>query len=145
MSMELYVVLALHSSPTGEAWQNALKEQGVPVEFNALPDPARDTGFVPLTVLGQQSGFYFLRGDYRELSGCYPAIASVKLQEPVVYSLRYGGHYLQGAAVLYAASVLVARFGGVAFEPQGGIFMTERQLLDAAKLCEGLRELGVPP
>jgi hypothetical protein len=145
MSMELYVVLALHSSPTGEAWQNALKEQGVPVEFNALPDPARDTGFVPLTILGQQSGFYFLREDYKELCGHYPALASVKLQEAVVYSLGYGGHFLEGASAFYAASVLVARFGGVAFEPQGGIFMTERQLLDAAKLCESLRALGVPP
>jgi hypothetical protein len=145
MSMQLFVVLALHSSPTGEAWQNALKEQGVPLQFSALPDPARDTGFVPLTVLGQPSGFYFLRENYGELRGLYPALARVKLQEPVVYSLGYGGHFLECASAFYAASVLVARFGGVAFEPQGGSFMTERQLVDAAKLCEGLRALDVPP
>jgi len=143
--MQLFVVLGLHSSPTGEAWQNALKEQGVPVEFSPLPNPARDTGFFPVTVLGQQSGFFFVREDYGELRGHYPALASIKLQEPVVYSLGYGGHFLECASAFYAASVLVARFGGVAFDPQEGTFMTKRQLVDAAKQCEMLRALGVPP
>jgi hypothetical protein len=36
--------------------------------------------------------------------------------------------------------VLVARFGSIAFETQGRIFMTPAQLVDGARLCQTLAQ-----
>jgi hypothetical protein len=138
MSMELFVILALTRAPTADAWQKALIERHVPVQFSESLDLARHSGFVPLTVQGQRSGFYFLNESYAELREHYPVLANIKLERPVVYSLGYGGHMLECASAFYAASALVAQFGGVAFEPQGRVFMTEEQLVNAASQCERL-------
>ena len=135
MSMELLVVLALDKAPTGPAWRQALEEQRTPVLLSITPDLARDRGFLPTTVQGRSSGFYFLTENFSELRSLYPPLAHVNLKKPVVFSLGYGGHFLECASVFYAASTLVARFGGIAFEPQGGTLMTEPQLTQAAKQC----------
>jgi hypothetical protein len=140
MSVEILVLMATHQSPTSDAWQKALKEYSLPVQFSELTDLTRHTGFMPLTVRGQRSGFYFLIESYTEARTLYPVLANVKLQEPVVYSLQFGGHFLEGASAFYAAAVLVARFGGVAFDPQGGTFVTQEQLVEQGKLCEGIAE-----
>jgi hypothetical protein len=53
-----------------------------------------------------------------------------------VYELGYGGDWLEAATAFYAASVLVSKYGGTAFEPQGGIVMDAKALLEAARQCE---------
>ena len=83
-----------------------------------MSDPSKETGFVPVTVKGQKSGFYFLLESYRELAQSYPKLVGIKLDKPIVYSLGYGGDRLECAAAFYSAAILVARFGGVAFETQ---------------------------
>jgi hypothetical protein len=135
MAMELLVVLALDKAPRGPAWRQALEEQRTPVRFSDTPDLARDRGFLTMTVQGRSSGFYFLTENFSELRSLYPALAHVNLKTPVVFSLGYGGHFLECGSVFYAASALVARFGGMAFDPQGNTFMTELQLTEAAKQC----------
>jgi hypothetical protein len=135
MSMELLVVLAMGKAPTGPAWRQALEEQRIPVHFADSRDLPPKGGFVPLTVQGRASGFYFLTENYSELRSRYPALAHVNTEKPVVFSLGYGGHFLECTAVFYAASTLVARFGGMAFDPRGNTFMTELQLTEAAKQC----------
>ena len=77
-----------------------------------------------------------MRGSYPGLVGYYPAIATIKVEKPVVYELGYSGDWLEAATVFYAASVLVSKYGGTAFEPQGGIVMDAEALLEAAKQCE---------
>lgn len=70
-----------------------------------------------------------------ELQKLYPMLAGVEVQEPVVYSLRYGGDFLECASAFYAASVLVSKFGGIAFAPEAGMFLTEAKLLEGAEAC----------
>jgi hypothetical protein len=60
----------------------------------------------------------------------------MKVQQPIVYSLGYGGDLQEAATAFYAASVLVSKYGGPAFEPQGGIVMDANALLEAAEQCE---------
>jgi hypothetical protein len=115
------------------------------VQFSESLDLTRQSGSLPLTVKGQRSGFYFLNESYAELREQHPALASVELDTPVVYSLGYGGHFVECASVFYAASALVAQFGGIALDPQGGIFITEAQLADAAKQCDALAQSEQPP
>ena len=135
MSMEILVILAMEKAPTGPAWQQALQQQHTPVVFSGTPDLARDRGFLPMTVQGRASGFYFLTESYSEVRSHYPALTHATVDKPIVYSLGYGGHFLECASAFYAASTLVARFGGIAFDPQGNIIVTDVQLTDAAKQC----------
>lgn len=135
MSMELFVILAASNAPDTDAWNRALAEAKVPARIEAA-DLTRHTGFLPVTVGGTQTGLRFLLESYSELAAHYPAVGTLKVDKPVVYSLGYGGDWNECAAVFYSASVLVARFGGTAFEPQGGIIMSPKDLLDAAGECQ---------
>jgi hypothetical protein len=109
-----------------------------PVQFSEQFDLSKHAGFVPVSVQGRKSGFYFLLESYQELTQSYPKLAGIKLDQPVVYSLGYGGHRLECVSAFYSAAILVARFGGVEFEPQGATFMSEQELTAAAKECQAM-------
>jgi hypothetical protein len=135
MSMALLVLLAADRSPSAAAWQ-ALYECNVPIQFCRGID-LRDGGAIPSRLRGRRSSFQFFLGGHAEVSEHYPELADIKLSSPaVVYYLVYQGDWLQAASAFYAASVLVARFRGVAFEPMASIFRTEKELLEQSKLCE---------
>ena len=134
--MELFVILAAGQAPDAPAWNKALAEARTPAVLAQGIDLSKHTGFLPVTVGGTQTGFYFLLESFPELAAHYPAVATLKLEKPVVYSLGYGGDLNECAAVFYSASVLVEKFGGTAFEPQGGIVMGAKELLGAAKQCQ---------
>ena len=139
MSMELFVILAAAQAPDAEAWNRALADAHVPIELSADADLSKSTGFLPVTLDGNKTGFRsFILESFSEIAEHYAAIAKLKVGRPVVYSLGYGGDFTECAAVFYSASVLVERFGGLAFEPQGGLFMSKGDLLNAAKECQRL-------
>src|SRR5579871_6632217 len=108
MSMELLVILASQRVPTAHSWERALKESHAPVQFPEQFDPSKRAraGFVPVSVQGRKSGLYFLVENYQELTQSYPKLAGIKLDQPIVYSLGYGGHRLECAAAFYSAAVL---------------------------------------
>ena len=135
MSLELLVILAASKAPDLTAWDQALSAAHVPASFAASADLPHHTGFLPVKVEGRDTGFYFLTESYAELATQYPTIANIGLEKPTVYSLGYGGHRDECAAVFFSASVLVSRFGGVAFDPQDDALMSAEQLSDAAKQC----------
>jgi hypothetical protein len=136
--MELFVILAASGAPDVAAWNESLAAARTSVRITEEVQLSRHSGFVPVTVNGQKTGFYFLAESYSELAAQYPAIAKIKVDEPVVYSLGYGGDLNECAAVFLAASALVERFGGTAFEPQAGIVMGARELRDAGKQCQDM-------
>jgi len=136
MSLSLFVILAARQVPTGGAWQAALQEHRVPLQFPHVLDFAKSSGFVPVIVAGPESGFYFGKESYSELVGLYPGLSKVGLREPVAFSLGFGGHGLECASAAYSAALLVARFNAVAFDPESASRLSEQQLLEAAQLCE---------
>jgi hypothetical protein len=138
MSLSFLVILAARQVPTSDAWQAAVREHHVPLQFTRVLNFATNSGFVPVKVDGHESGFYFGKEDYAELVGHYPALSKISLQGPVAFSLGFGGHGLECASAAYSAALLVARFNAVAFDPQGASFMSEQQLVEAAKVCEEL-------
>ena len=142
MSIELFVILAAGHAPDAPAWSKALAETRNPAVLAQGIDLSKHSGFLPVTVGGSHTGFYFLLESFPELASHYPAIAALKVKKPVVYSLGYGGDFYECAAVFYSASVLVERFGGTAFEPQGGIVMGGKELLGAAKQCLDMAATG---
>jgi len=138
MAMTLLVVMALNRAPNAATWQRAMTESHVPVHFSRPVNLEVHSGFVPLTLRGSASGFYFLREDFADLSRHYAPLAHMTVEKPVVYSLGYGGHGLECASAFYSASVLVSQFGGVAFDPEGGELMSARSLQETAEVCLAL-------
>lgn len=138
MSMELLVVLAMHRAPTVGTWQQALNELKVSVQFAQKVDLSTHSGFLPLTVNGHKSGFYFLTENTSEIVLQYPPLAKTGFEKPIVYSLGYGGDFRECASVFYSASALVSKFGGKAFEPQAGTFMGVNELVETARQCDEL-------
>jgi hypothetical protein len=136
--MELFVIFALGKAPSMDAWQRELDARRTPIQFTEKVDISGHSGFLPASIDGHKSGLFFLIENYAELASNYPAVGRLGLQQPVVYSLGYGGDLYECAAAFYSASALVSAFGGKAFEPQGGMFMGEQELLAAAKECHEL-------
>jgi hypothetical protein len=138
VSMELLIIFALGKAPTMDAWQRELDARHTPLQFTEKVDISKHSGFLAATIAGHKSGLFFLIENYAELASNYPVIGQLGLQQPVVYSLGYGGDLYECASAFYSASALVSAFGGKAFEPQGGVFMGEQELLAAAKECHEL-------
>ena len=137
MSMELIVILAAAHAPDTSSWNQALSSAKVPATITYPADLLRHTGFLPVTVNGNPTGFEFSRSEnFSELAAHYPAVAELKVGKPVVYSLIYHGDFQECAAVFYSASVLVSKFGGVALETQAGVLLNESELIDGAKQCQ---------
>ena len=135
MSMELFVILAATNAPDVDALNKSLAAASVPVIFESA-DLSHHTGFLPAALRDKKTGIYFLRDSYPELAAHFPAVAALKVEKPVVYSLGYGGDWFEAATAFYSASVLVSKYGGTAFDPQGGIVMDAEALLEAARQCE---------
>ncbi|MBB6096438.1 hypothetical protein HNQ60_005360 [Povalibacter uvarum] len=138
MSMELFVILAGGQAPDVTSWNRALASAQVPVVIAEDADLSKSSGFVPVTVAGKPSGFRrFDVGSFSDLASRYPGVARLKIERPVVYEVGYGSSD-ECAAVFYSISVLVERFGGIAFEPQGSIVMSAEELRDAARECQAM-------
>jgi hypothetical protein len=137
MPVELLVVLATSKAPDWSSWNQALWEARVPASLARSVDLQRHNGFLPVRVQGRATGFYFMVESASDLAMQYPALASVPLTKPIVYSLSYGRPD-ECAAAFLSASVLVSRFQGIVFDPQQGLMLSLDQVNDGARQCLGL-------
>ena len=138
MSVELLVVLAASKAPDWSSWNQALWEARVPASLARSGDLPHHHGYLPVRVQGRATGFYFLVESASDAALQYPALASVPVIKPVVYSLSYGAHPDECAAAFLSASVLVSRFQGVVFDPQQGVLLSLDQVNDGARQCLSL-------
>lgn len=138
MAVELLVVLAASKAPDWSSWNQALWEARAPASFARSVELQRHNGFLPVRVQGRATGFYFVVESASDLAMQYPALATVPLTKPIVYSLSYGARPEECAAAFLSASVLVARFEGVVFDPQQGVMLSLEQVNDGARQCLGL-------
>ena len=132
MSMQLLVLFAMQDAPDIDDWRNALTEQNVPVSITEKVDLESHAGFLPMRLDNRDTGLYFQVADYVDLAASIPPLNEVSIEDPVVYTLGYGGSLEEGAVAFYSAFALTVAFNGVAFEPQGGGFMNADRLLEAA-------------
>jgi hypothetical protein len=137
MPVELLVVLATSKAPDWSSWNQALWDARVPASLARSVDLQRHNGFLPVRVQGRATGFYFVVESASDLAMQYPALASVPLTKPIVYSLSYGRPE-ECAAAFLSASVLVSRFEGIVFDPQQNLMLSLEQVNDGAKQCLGL-------
>jgi len=135
VALELLVVLATTRAPDWSGWNQALWDARVPASLSRSEDLRRYTGYLPARVEGRPAGFYFLTESAVDVGVQYPQLASVALADPIVWSLSYGPHPAECAAVFLSAAVLVSRFEGVAFDPQQGIMLSLEQVNEGAQQC----------
>jgi hypothetical protein len=133
MSMELLVFFAVGDAPDLQAWKSALSDRNIPVSITEEVDLGTHSGFLPMRLENEDTGLYFLIEDFEDVAANIPPVQEVSIEDPVVYSLGFGGHMAEGAVVFYSAAVLTAAFNGMAFETQGGVFMNSDELLEAGK------------
>ena len=133
MSMELFVLFAVGDAPNVQEWNDALSDRSIPVLISEQVDLSTHSGFLPMRLEDDDTGLYFLIEDYGDLAANIPALSQIPIDDPVVYSLGFGGDIAEGAVVFYSASALTAEFNGIAFETQGGGFMKADDLLEAAR------------
>jgi hypothetical protein len=138
MAVELLVVLATSKAPDWSSWNQALWDARAPVSLARSVDLPSYNGFLPARVKGRATGFYFQVEPGTDLAVRYPALASLPLAKPIVYSLSYGAHPAECAAVFLSAAVLVSRFGGVVFDPQQNLLLSLEQVNDGARQCMSL-------
>ena len=138
MPVELLVVLAATKAPDWSSTNQALWEEHVPASLARTVDLQRHNGYLPVRVQGRASGFYFQVESAADLRVQYPALTTVPVIKPVVYSLSYGAHPEECAAAFLSASVLVSRFDGVVFDPQQGVLLSLEQVQDGARQCLSL-------
>lgn len=135
MSIDIFVFLALNRAPDFDAWQKALQTNHPEMHFVAPANLAKHSGFLPVVVNGETTGFFFYRNDSKELTPDYPIAARADLRGGVAYQLSFGGHANECVAATRSAEVLVKSFGGIAFDPQGGKVLTAKELDDYAEFC----------
>jgi hypothetical protein len=138
VSVELLIVLAATKAPDWSSWNQALWDTRAPASLSRSEDLKRFSGFLPVRVQGRATGFGFLNESATDVAVQYPVLAQVPLANPVVYSLSYGGHPEECAAVFLSAAVLVSRFDGIAFDPQQGVMLTLEQVNEGARQCLSL-------
>ncbi len=133
MSMEVLVLFAIQNAPNLEEWKSALAAREIPISITEQVDISTHSGFLPMRLEDEESGLHFLIDDYADLAANIPLLKDVSLENPVVYSLGYGGRLDEAVVALYSAYALTVEFNGLAFDPQTGAFIDPGELLAVAK------------
>ena len=133
MFMEVYV-FSNRRVDAMAAWQAALDAEGYGIRLDASRDFADLSGFLPVTIDGNHSGFecdHFDAGqmidELREQG--FP------LERPWQYLLafRFGGHRYECISALVAAAIYMQATDGVLFDCEEGTFYGPERASDYAR------------
>jgi hypothetical protein len=143
MSVDLYGFVDHNSTLTILEWEQAIDASHFPLRLDKNIDLRKLSGFFPVVLKNNKTGFYFLNTDVKELANHIPEVK--KQRCTAAYDFSFGGHFLEGASAYYMAAALVASFDGRAFDPQSGMWLDSKQLQEIAGEMEamGASEKGV--
>jgi hypothetical protein len=136
MSLELHVFMKRESVPDRRRWQASIDALGLPLILYADLNLAKDTGFSPCKINGEDSGFeIFPNDEAKKLLSAYPHITSVVGDRDYVISFRWGGDLRECGCVFAAAAALVKSVDAVAYYPDDDIVYEMPRLLEEARQC----------
>src|ERR1700722_14785722 len=72
MSLEVYVLLKRSRLPSLASWQAPLDDSGLGIKMHIAFNPIEDSGFVPCSYKGSETGFEFFLGSRDDLVESYP-------------------------------------------------------------------------
>lgn len=120
MSMELHVLFSKNRLPDIGLWQAAIDSHGFEVKLDPDRKVGADSGFLPATFKGRESGFEFSVGPAAGVVSAYPSISAITSGFDTVGNFRWGGDFDEMACALSAAAGLASLSGGIWFDPQEG-------------------------
>lgn len=132
MSMNLYVVLALTTAPSSSEINTHAQELSIPIEISAT-DLSKHSGFLPIKVSGNDSGVETYVYPASKAADDIPENEKINVSSSIVFEFRWGSNFKEAAAAFYMAQVLTAKYNGVAFEPQSGMFLESEQMAQGAE------------
>src|SRR5438045_1104297 len=118
MSVHLCVFLRESELPTQEQWQRVVQEAGHDLVLDSF-SPREHTGFLPLRLAGEPSGFEYLFRpiDEDEFEEVLPVVDD---RTHVVEFTLHGGMQRDLRAAEIAASALTELSNGIFYDPQSG-------------------------
>ncbi len=69
-----------------------------------------------------------------------PENEKITVSSSIVFEFRWGGNFKEAAAAFYAAQVLTAKYSGVAFDSQSGMFLGSEKIAQGAEVFANLPE-----
>jgi hypothetical protein len=133
MSMELHVLVTASRLPDRQQWQAAIDSLGYDLHLDPELSVRDNTGFVPCTFKGQESGFEFDVFPASDIIESYPEFEKQFERRDMSANFRWGGDLVEMACVLVASAALAKSGDGVWFDPQEGSCLTPAQALEQAK------------
>ena len=127
--MSLFVILALEKSPNTGELEAAAKELNYPIAYVEHVELKDQSGFFPVKLSGEDSGFETYFVDYEGLKNYLPSTESITFSNPVVFEFRWGSSTKEGAAIFYTAAIISLKYGGVVFSPEAGTFSSPEELI----------------
>ena len=88
------------------------------------------TGFLPVKFGELKTGVETYKLEYSDIAEYIPPNEDIDLSNSVVIQFRWGGDFNEGATALYTASILSAKYGGVAFDPMSDMYLNATQLME---------------
>lgn len=132
MSMSILLLLAIEKSPNIDELNKKAKELNIPIVYDPSIEVKSHSGFYPLKLNNEKSGFeIYVIDDIGKLKNSLPQ-TGLSIDYGAAYQFRFGFQHNEGPAAFYTAAVITATYDGVAFDPQSGHYLNQKQLIQAA-------------
>jgi hypothetical protein len=135
MSLEQHVFLRKESVPARKEWQVAIAQLGFDLQLDPQLKPFEDSGFLPCTLAGKQSGFEIYYEPADELLRAYPHLKESTGGRDYSISFRWGGDMAECTCVLIVSAALASSFDAVVYYPEDDLLYSSDDLVREAKEC----------
>jgi hypothetical protein len=121
VSLNVHVFLRRHDLPTVVSWQDAIAANDFPMELGRTFNPFVDSGFVPCSFRGTQTGFEYYLSDRNSVGESYPDLQADIEDFDAAVSLRWGGDLNECATAVMSAAALTILVKGLMYYPNDQI------------------------
>jgi len=129
MALDIFVFLALGTEPD-ESFLNAkAQELNLPITYSEPFDLDSQSGFYPIKLNGEISGFEIFKIDYASIIQQLPKPKNGFLEHGVAYHFRYSYNHNEPTSVFYTSAILSTLEGSLVFETQEADFISTDELI----------------
>lgn len=133
MSMELHVLLSKSRLPDVQKWQSAIDALGFDVKLDPSLNVESVTGFLPVKLKGQDSGFEFDVCPAPDITESYTELSKEFGNAEIAANFRWGGDLNEMACALVASAALARLSDGIWFDPQEGVCLDSTEAIKQAE------------
>ncbi len=124
MSLTLLAIVSLNCDLTTDNLNGYAKDLALPIKITHVLDLKSHSGFMPVELNGEKSGVETYYDESLEDLHLPQSDDLKKMEEVGVVTFRWGSDFREGATAFYMAYILGAKCQAVAFETEGGNYMS---------------------